>query len=230
MHDKLQCATVAETQQLGYSLAEQCYCIYCWNSNTHTHTQTPCDCAWHKSPTKKKKETVPQKICQQSQSVTATSMYSTYITHTHIYRICTQVSDLNAAHIYACLRACVWVRVSMCLRYLFAAILLFVAAFCVCRSLWLLSPPPPPPLAPPPPHRSRALCLTRFPYSDTVYFVFVIIFSVHFITMYVRHNRRAHHKIGQSARAICSERALVYDEWEQEGGKWEVNWGEASCK
>lgn len=114
MHDKLQYTTVAETQQLGYSLAEQCYCIYCWNSNTHTHTQTPCDCAWHKSPTKNKKETVPQKICQQSQSVTATSMYSTYITHTHTYRICTQVSDLNAAHIYACLRACVWVRVCVC--------------------------------------------------------------------------------------------------------------------
>lgn len=109
---------------------------------------------------------------------------------------------------HACVHVCEFV--SVCVRYLFAAVLLFVTAFCVCRSLWLLSPPPP--LAPPPPHRSRALCLTRFPYSDTVYFVFVIVFSVHFITMYVRHNRRAHHKIGQSARAICSERALVYDE------------------
>lgn len=220
MHVKIQSATVAKTEQLGYSLAEQCYCIYCWNSNTHTHTQTPCDCAWHKSPTKKKKETVPQKICQQSQSVTATSMYSTYITHTHIYRICTQVSDLNASHIYACLRACVWVRVCVCSIPVRCCSTLCHGFLRVSLSLAAV---PPPPLAPPPPHRSRALCLTRFPYSDTVYFVFVIVFSVHFITMYVRHNRRAHHKIGQSARAICSERALVYDEWEQEGGKWEVN-------
>lgn len=137
MHVKLQSATVAETQQLGYSLADQCYCVYCWNSNTHTHTQTPCDCAWHQSPTKKEKQTVPQKICQQSQSVTATSMYSTYITHTHIAYVHTSVRFKCRS--YLCMPACMCVCVSVCVRYLFAAVLLFVAAFCVCRSLWLLS-------------------------------------------------------------------------------------------
>lgn len=144
MHDKLQCTIVAETQQLGYSLAEQCYCIYCWNSNTHTHTQTPCDCAWHKSPTKKWKKKQFHKKSANKVNLSQQQVCTVHISHTHTHISHMYTSVRFKCRSYLCMPACMCVSSCLCvfdtcslLFYSLSRLFACVALFGCCPLLHL---------------------------------------------------------------------------------------------
>lgn len=135
----------------------------------------------------------------------------------------TQVSDLNAAHIYACLRGCV--SVCVCVRYLFAA----VKYSTLCRSfsrvsLSLAAAVPSPHHTTT--HRSRALRLTRFPYSDTLCILFLLLFFLFILSHCTSATTDEPTTKLANPRApfVASAPSFTF-EGEQEGGKWEVNRG-----